>query len=51
MGYIYETMNRAKEAIQNSFKENVDKYKEIFAIIDVDGSVNSIIHCLQQVIF
>ncbi|KAK4259931.1 hypothetical protein QN277_006209 [Acacia crassicarpa] len=34
MGYIYEAMDRAKEAIQRSFNGNEDKYKEIFAIID-----------------
>ncbi|XP_027350930.1 uncharacterized protein LOC113861986 isoform X1 [Abrus precatorius] len=34
MGYIYEAIDRAKESIQNAFKGNVDKYKEIFAIID-----------------
>ncbi|KAK4283950.1 hypothetical protein QN277_000847 [Acacia crassicarpa] len=34
MGYIYEAMDRAKEAIQRSFNENEDKYKDIFAIID-----------------
>lgn len=34
MGYIYEAMDRAKEAIKNSFKGNEEKYKDIFAIID-----------------
>ncbi|KAJ1376025.1 Ribonuclease H-like superfamily [Sesbania bispinosa] len=34
MGYIYEAMDKAKEAIQKSFNENEDKYKEIFVIID-----------------
>lgn len=34
MGYIYEAMDRAKENIQNAFKGNEAKYKEIFEIID-----------------
>nr|KYP42186.1 hypothetical protein KK1_036401 [Cajanus cajan] len=34
MGYIYEAMERAKEAIQNSFNHNEEKYKDIFAIVD-----------------
>lgn len=34
MGYIYEAMDRAKEAIAASFKGNKDKTKEIFEIID-----------------
>ncbi|KAJ1442779.1 Ribonuclease H-like superfamily [Sesbania bispinosa] len=35
MDYIYEAMDRDKEAIQKSFNENEDKYKEIFVIIDI----------------
>ncbi|XP_058006811.1 uncharacterized protein LOC131182164 [Hevea brasiliensis] len=34
MGYIYEAMNRAKEAIAKSFDENEEKYRTIFEIID-----------------
>ncbi|XP_061376092.1 uncharacterized protein LOC133318145 [Gastrolobium bilobum] len=34
MGYIYEAMDRAKEAIQKSFGGDEQKYKDIFAIID-----------------
>ncbi|RDX65806.1 hypothetical protein CR513_55501, partial [Mucuna pruriens] len=34
MGYIYEVMDRVKEAIQKVFNGNEDKYKDIFAIID-----------------
>lgn len=34
MGYIYEAMDRAKETIASSFKENEERYKEIFEIID-----------------
>ncbi|XP_075500617.1 uncharacterized protein LOC142539215 [Primulina tabacum] len=34
MGYIYEAMDRAKEAIAGSFDHKEDKYKDIFAIID-----------------
>ena len=34
MGYIYEAMDRAKEAIMKAFNENELKYKEIFDIID-----------------
>ena len=34
MGYIYEAMDRAKEAIAKAFNNNEDRYKEIFKIID-----------------
>ncbi|GMQ01633.1 hypothetical protein CsSME_00048203 [Camellia sinensis var. sinensis] len=34
MGYIYEAMDRAKEAIANAFDGKEEKYKEIFEIID-----------------
>ncbi|KAL6329081.1 hypothetical protein AAG906_007371 [Vitis piasezkii] len=34
MGYIYETMNRAKDTIVRSFNGNEEKYKQIFNIID-----------------
>ncbi|RVW17887.1 hypothetical protein CK203_093585 [Vitis vinifera] len=34
IGYIYEAMNRAKDAIVRSFNGNEEKYKEIFNIID-----------------
>ncbi|XP_050937796.1 uncharacterized protein LOC103500453 [Cucumis melo] len=34
MGYIYEAMDRAKEAIAKSFNNNEEKYKDIFIIID-----------------
>nr|KYP72372.1 hypothetical protein KK1_004960 [Cajanus cajan] len=34
MGYIYEAMERVKEAIQTSFNHNEEKYKDIFAIVD-----------------
>src|SRR5262249_30257402 len=34
MGYIYEAIDQAKEAIQKTFNENEEKYKEIFSIID-----------------
>ncbi|XP_028095637.1 uncharacterized protein LOC114295566 [Camellia sinensis] len=34
MGYIYEAMDRAKEAIANSFNGNEEKYKDVFQIID-----------------
>ncbi|KAH1220913.1 hypothetical protein GmHk_12G034441 [Glycine max] len=34
MGFIYEAMDRAKEAIQRAFNNNEGKYKDIFAIID-----------------
>ncbi|KAA0062060.1 hypothetical protein E6C27_scaffold89G004020 [Cucumis melo var. makuwa] len=33
MGYIYEAMDRAKEAIAKSFNNNEEKYKDIFTII------------------
>nr|DAD32667.1 TPA_asm: hypothetical protein HUJ06_011519 [Nelumbo nucifera] len=34
MGYIYEAMDRAKEAIASSFGRHEEKYKHIFEIID-----------------
>ncbi|XP_038998063.1 uncharacterized protein LOC120123186 [Hibiscus syriacus] len=34
IGYVYEVMDRAKEAIANSFNNVEDKYKDVFAIID-----------------
>ncbi|XP_042425959.1 uncharacterized protein LOC122013799 [Zingiber officinale] len=34
MGYIYEAMNRAKEAIVASFNNNEEKYRSIFEFID-----------------
>ncbi|RDX65655.1 hypothetical protein CR513_55672, partial [Mucuna pruriens] len=34
MGYIYEAMDRVKEAIQKAFNGNENKYEDIFAIID-----------------
>lgn len=34
MGYIYEDMDRAKEAIKASFNDKEEKYKEVFEIID-----------------
>jgi len=34
MGYIYEAMDKAKEAIMKSFKNNESRYQEAFAIID-----------------
>ncbi|GAV80559.1 LOW QUALITY PROTEIN: DUF659 domain-containing protein/Dimer_Tnp_hAT domain-containing protein, partial [Cephalotus follicularis] len=34
IGYVYEAMNRVKEAIMKDFSRNEEKYREIFAIID-----------------
>jgi len=34
MGYIYEAMGKAKEAIMRYFRNNESRYKEVFAIID-----------------
>ena len=34
MGYMYEAMDRAKEAIIKAFNENEEKYSNIFEIID-----------------
>lgn len=34
MSFIYETMDRAKEVIQEAFNDNEEKFKDIFAIID-----------------
>lgn len=34
MGYIYEAMDKVKEAINTDFKGNESKYKELWEIID-----------------
>lgn len=34
MGYIYEAIDRAKEAITKLFGENEEQYKAVFDIID-----------------
>ncbi|GKV01898.1 hypothetical protein SLEP1_g14410 [Rubroshorea leprosula] len=34
MGYIYELMDRTKEAIQKAFDGNEEKYKHVFSLID-----------------
>lgn len=34
MGYIYEAMDRAQEAIAKAFKGNVAKYSDVFELID-----------------
>ncbi|KAL5193549.1 hypothetical protein HKD37_20G055753 [Glycine soja] len=34
MGYIYEAMEKAKEAIMKSFENNESKYKQVFEITD-----------------
>ncbi|KAL2238042.1 UNVERIFIED_CONTAM: hypothetical protein Sindi_0995900 [Sesamum indicum] len=39
MGYIYEAMDRAKEAIAASFSNNEEKYKDVFALIDARWNV------------
>ncbi|KAK0583740.1 hypothetical protein LWI29_002363 [Acer saccharum] len=39
MGYIYEAMDRAKEAIARSFKWDEKRYEEIFRIIDIRWNV------------
>ncbi|KAL6576773.1 hypothetical protein OROMI_011049 [Orobanche minor] len=39
MGYIYEAMERAKEAIEASFNRNINKYKQIFEKIDARWDV------------
>ncbi|XP_058008330.1 uncharacterized protein LOC110656713 [Hevea brasiliensis] len=43
MGYIYEAMDRAKEAIANSLNGNEEKYKSIFEIIDARWLLQ--LHC------
>ena len=50
MEYIYEAMDRTKEAIEKSFNEREEKYKEIFEIIDQRWNVNSIGLCMQLAI-
>ena len=42
IGYIYEAMGTAKEAIAKSFGENEVQYKAGFDIIDNNGNVNFI---------
>ncbi|KAL0386203.1 UNVERIFIED_CONTAM: hypothetical protein Sradi_3014600 [Sesamum radiatum] len=39
MGYIYEAMNRAKEASTASFSNIEEKYKDVFALIDAKWNV------------
>ncbi|KAL0296386.1 UNVERIFIED_CONTAM: hypothetical protein Sradi_6690700 [Sesamum radiatum] len=39
MGYIYEAMDRAKEAIAASFSNTKEKYKDVFAVIDARWNV------------
>ncbi|XP_059627526.1 uncharacterized protein LOC132270366 [Cornus florida] len=39
MGYIYEVMERAKEAIAKAFGGNEEKYKDIFKIIDTRWNI------------
>ncbi|KAL0461334.1 UNVERIFIED_CONTAM: hypothetical protein Slati_0021000 [Sesamum latifolium] len=39
MGYIYEAMDRAKEAIAASFSNIEEKYKDVFALIDARWNV------------
>ncbi|RDX65654.1 hypothetical protein CR513_55670, partial [Mucuna pruriens] len=42
MGYIYEAIDRAKEAIQKSFNDNEDKWKAFTNVLT--GSVKVTIH-------
>ncbi|XP_059670904.1 uncharacterized protein LOC132316448 [Cornus florida] len=39
IGYIYEAMERAKEAIAKAFGGNEEKYKDIFKIIDTRWNI------------
>ncbi|KAJ9189299.1 hypothetical protein P3X46_000609, partial [Hevea brasiliensis] len=48
MGYIFEAMDRAKEAIANSLNGNEEKYKSIFEIIDVNTGLLSCIHKMEK---
>ena len=34
MGYIYETIDKVKEAVMTAFEEDESKYKTVFEIID-----------------
>jgi len=34
IGYIYEALDKAKETIMKSFKNNESKYNDVFTIID-----------------
>jgi len=38
MGYIYETMEKAKETIMKSFNNDESKYNDVFTIIDNRGT-------------
>ncbi|KAK4400266.1 hypothetical protein Sango_1132700 [Sesamum angolense] len=46
MGYIYEAMDRAKEAIAASFSNTKEKYKDVFALIDARWNIqfHSLLH-------
>ncbi|XP_011099989.2 uncharacterized protein LOC105178251 [Sesamum indicum] len=39
IGYIYDAMDRAKEAIAASFSNNEEKYEDVFALIDARWNV------------
>nr|XP_016485160.1 PREDICTED: uncharacterized protein LOC107805610 [Nicotiana tabacum] len=51
MGYLYEAMDRAKEAIQDSFSDQ-RKYKRVFEIIDKrwDGQIHRPLHAAGLVL-
>lgn len=51
MGYLYEAMDRAKEAIQASFSDH-RKYKRVFEIIDKrwDGQLHRPLHATGHVL-
>ncbi|XP_039046239.1 uncharacterized protein LOC120186354 [Hibiscus syriacus] len=52
MGYVYEAMDRAKEAITNSFNNVEDKYKDVFAIIDKEDKevMIGLLKCIEKLV-
>ncbi|KAL4653643.1 hypothetical protein ACB092_01G319700 [Castanea dentata] len=54
MGYIYEVMDRAKEAIEKSFNGREERYKEIFEIIDrrwdYEEVMAGLYKCIQRLV-
>ena len=51
MSYIYEAMDRAKEAIAHGFRGVKKQYERVFQIIDARWSNNSIGLCMLQAMF
>ena len=51
MSYIYEAMDRAKEAIAHGFRGVKKQYERVFQIIDARCQTNSIGLCMPHAMF